>query len=109
MTDLNEFFKKHEKFIQYGSGHVYRDTNPRIHCKDGFSLSVQARSSSYCEPRDDHGPWFAVEVGFPSEEPKYIMSYCEDVSNPTGTVYAYVPIELVEKLIDYHGGMLDES
>ena len=104
-TDLNAFFEKHKKFKVYGGWKV-RETNPHIHCKDGFHLSVQARSTSYCAPRDDHGPWLLVEVGFPSATPEFIMDHCEDPENPTGTVYAYVPIGLVEKLIDYHGGMV---
>jgi hypothetical protein len=104
-TDLNAFFKEHQKFEVY-NGWKIRKTNPRITCADGFNLSVQARHTAYCEPRDDRGPWVRVEVGFPSAEPEFIMDHCEDPENPTGTVYGYVPIELVEKLIDYHGGMV---
>lgn len=89
---------------------VYNDRSfplaKRITCKDGFSLSVQATHGSYCSPRNNIGPWYEVEVGFPSEIPSLIMDYCEDTSNPTKTVYGYVPIELVEELISEHGGQL---
>lgn len=76
----------------------------RIKCKDGFSLSVQATHGAYCSPRRNIGPWYKVEVGFPSAQPELIMSYAEQPECPTDTVYGYVPIELVEQLIDLHGG-----
>ena len=41
--------------------------NRRAICKDGFSLSVQADSMTYCSPRvNDAYEYTAVEVGFPS-------------------------------------------
>ncbi len=81
----------------------------RITCVDGFSLSVQATHGAYCSPRTNLARWDAVEVGFPSKEPELIMSYAEDKGNPTDTVYGYVPIGLVEELIELHGGMADIS
>jgi hypothetical protein len=86
----------------------YRSSYPlakRVICKDGFSMSVQANHGAYCSPRENIGPWWTVEVGFPSEKPDNIMSYAEDYDNPTDTVYGYVPIELVEELIASHGGV----
>lgn len=77
---------------------------PRIVCKDGFSLSVQASSAHYCCPRDNSAPYTEVEVGYPSDVPHGIMQYCEDSDSPTSTVYAFVPIEKVEALITLHGG-----
>lgn len=82
---------------------------PRIVCKDGFSLSVQATHGAYCQPRDNQGPWYEVEVGFPSAAPDLLMSYAEQPEKPTDTVYGYVPIELVEQLIEQHGGPDDET
>jgi hypothetical protein len=46
-----------------------------------------------------------VEVGFPSAVPELILSHAEDADRPTETVYGYVPINLVEELIDLHGGI----
>ena len=77
----------------------------RIECVDGFSISVQASWGAYCSPRTNIGPWSSVECGFPSQEPTKIMDYAEEPQNPTETVYGYVPIELVEELIESHGGM----
>jgi hypothetical protein len=76
----------------------------RITCADGFSLSVQATHGAYCSPRQNIGPWTAVEVGFPSAKPDLIMDYAEDTERPTETVYGYVPVELVLALIELHGG-----
>lgn len=81
----------------------------RITCRDGFSLSVQANRTAYCSPRDNEGPWMKVEVGFPSSVPEGIMDYAETAGDPTGTVYGYVPIELVEALIDKHGGAEEQE
>ena len=77
----------------------------RITCNDGFSLSVQASWGAYCVPRTNIGPWDQVEVGFPSDKPELIMEYAEDPDRPTDTVYGYVPVHLVERLIELHGGM----
>lgn len=99
---------------QYGNGLPDENGNKsifafadRIECADGFSFSAQATKAAYCSPRKNIGPWGAVEVGFPSAEPEFIMEYAENKDDPTRTVYAYVPVELVEKLIAAHGGMKD--
>ena len=81
---------------------------PRIECHDGFSISVQANAAAYCSPRDNDGPWNKVECGFPSDIPTEIMDYVEDSDEPTQTVYGYVPIEYVEKLIESHGGIKEK-
>jgi hypothetical protein len=35
-----------------------------------------------------------------------LMPYAETPEDPTGTVYAYVPVELVTNVIVKHGGMV---
>tara|TARA_Y100001973_G_scaffold12898_1_gene18034 strand:+ start:880 stop:1212 length:333 start_codon:yes stop_codon:yes gene_type:complete len=67
-------------------------------------MSVQAHDGAYCEPRDDRGPWYEVEVGYPNAEEFLLMDYVEDASRPTDTVYAYVPVSLIEQVIEKHGG-----
>lgn len=47
----------------------------------------------------------SVELGFPSTEDELINEYAEDDSDYTKTVYGYVPIEIVEELINKHGGI----
>lgn len=80
----------------------------RIECADGFNVSVQAGEYLYSTPRENHGPWSHVEVGYPSERPEpwdEWRNYVEDADRPTSTVYGYVPLSLVEALIELHGGV----
>lgn len=79
---------------------------PRIVCEDGTTVSVQASALHYAHPRTNRGPYKAVEVGFPSVAPPLTWErYAEDWKNPTGTVYAYIPLELVSFFIASHGGI----
>lgn len=80
---------------------------PRIVCKDGFSVSIQAHDGSYCSPRRAFaGTWTSMELGFPNARPpEYIMEYAENGDTPTDTVYGYVPVELIQQMLDEHGGI----
>ncbi len=40
-----------------------------IVCNDGTIISVQASETHYCKPRSNYGPWYLVEVGFPTATP----------------------------------------
>ena len=81
---------------------------PRIYCKDGFSISVQGGTEfHYCTPRKHCTQYECVELGFPSAADPLIEDYAEDPSDPTGTVYGYVPIEVVESLVEKHGGIVE--
>ena len=75
-------------------------------CADGTTLSIQVGETLYCHPRTNEGPWTHVEVGFPTADPGVLWrEYAEDPDNPTYTVYAYVPVELVYFFIGAHGGV----
>ena len=78
----------------------------KVHCADGFSMSVQANFGSYCKPRNNEGPYSEVEVGYPSKADPMLLPYMEmgGNDNPTDTVYPYVPVEVVEQVIQIHGG-----
>ena len=78
----------------------------RVECKDGFTMSVQAGEHLYSTPRTNASRFTTVEVGYPSEREKLLMPYVEDASRPTDTVYAYVPVGVVAKVIRKHGGMV---
>lgn len=82
---------------------------PRIVCADGLRLSVQAGDTHYCSPRDMNGPYYEVEVGFPSQPIDALMEYAEDPKDPTGTVYGYVPVSVVDAVIKEHGGMVNHA
>jgi len=108
-TNLNEYLLRFRTIDGLGLDGSSFPLAKRIVCADGFSLSVQATHGAYCSPRNNFGPWSEVEVGFPSAAPELIMSRAEDPSNPTKTVYGYVDIELVEQLIDMHGGIANKE
>lgn len=87
-----------------------KDHTPRIICMDGSTLSVQAGEHNYCSPRHNRGPYYSVEVGFPSRKFDELMPYIDGVADtdPTDTVYGYVPIEIVEKIVADCGGICVE-
>lgn len=75
-----------------------------IICTDGFNVSVQASKHHYCSPREYDAEWASVELGFPSAADDLIQGYAETPDEPTETVYGYVPIDTVARLIIKHGG-----
>lgn len=100
--DLQTFLKGKPLSSIYDS---YTRTVPPIELMDGTIMSVQANTFTYCEPREDVGPWHQVEIGFPSRVFAQLEPYAEDWANPTATVYGYVPIEIVEEIIAECGGV----
>lgn len=49
------------------------------------------------------------EVGFPNQREELLMPYAEDPKTPTETVYGYVPVTLVEQIIEKHGGWFESK
>ena len=82
--------------------------NEAVVCADGFKMSVQANNSAYCEPRAaGQEKYNLVEVGFPSEKESLLMPWAESPEDPTGTVYGYVPVDIVSNVIVKHGGLVE--
>jgi hypothetical protein len=82
--------------------------NEKITCKDGFHVSVQASQYHYSTPREDYpGEYTHVECGFPSAHPGEEMARYQEMpdEDPTGCVYPYVPIAIVERMLKSHGGI----
>lgn len=78
-------------------------------CADGFEVSIQASEFHYCQPRDNSGQYWEVELGFPTSHPgEEVAAFAEDENDLTGTVYGYVPIELVDDLLQSHGGLAND-
>lgn len=74
-------------------------------CKDGFTMSVQASTFHYCTPRETGKyNYSAFEVGYPSEVEPLLMEWAEEYDKPTDTVYAWVPAEVIDEVIEKHGG-----
>ena len=110
MDKINEFLKNnyngHMAKGLYGVVEIPEVTK-RIECKDGFSISVQANDSAYCTPRRNKAwPYSNVELGYPSKLDDLIEDYSEEPGT-TRTVYGYVPIEIVNQLIEKHGGIFN--
>lgn len=98
MRDIvNDFLMRKENIV---SG-----KRKRMVCRDGFSMSVQASKYHYCTPRADKGPWEEVEVGFPSVVEELLIPYAEQPDKQPETVYGYVPVSILEKVIEKHGGL----
>ena len=102
----NEYIKK-----TYNTSNIvdyYPFVRTRIQCNDGFSISIQASLCHYCEPRRTfEGPYTEVELGYPSCSEELLIPYMEDdYCKPEDTVYSYVPVEVVDKVIKKHGGIV---
>ena len=95
--NVNEFFKE-----------AGATRNKRVICADGFEMSVQAHQTAYCSPRMDNAEKYtSVEIGFPSARESLLMEFAEEVNDPTGTVYGYVPVQTVTNVIVKHGGIVE--
>ena len=88
---------------------------PRVKCADGFTFSAQAGSALYCTPRITLYPetwgdgYQEIELGYPSAYDELIEEYAETDDDYTKTVYAYVPVEVVDQLVAKHGGIAGED
>ena len=103
--DINEYLEKHRKLESFGSVSMLK-IRPRIECKDGFNISVQVGEYLYCRPRINDGPYTHVECGYPSEQEDLLMPFIEtDREDPTSSVYPFTPVEVVNAVIEKHGGM----
>ena len=123
MKNINEFIKKYRTITEYpnspnfiGKGHMRISRNPLVVCKDGFEMSVQCGQSLYSSPRDVAKRYREVEIGFPSVPEPLIAEYAEDWEvegddDPKlcETVYGYVPVGLVNKVLKKHGGIDEEA
>ena len=95
---LNEFTKETFKNKEYYN-------RPSIICNDGFEMSVQGSKTHYSSPRDNSYLFEAMEIGFPSVKEDLIIEYAESKDSPTQTVYGWVPTDIIQKVIDKHGGI----
>ena len=79
--------------------YYFKELNPSITLNSGMTLSVQASRTHHSEPRNNVGPYSEVELSFSGNTPRYLVPYKND------TVFSYVPVQLVEKLIADNGGI----
>ena len=107
--NTNEFLKKFYRQTLIGKGtgleSTIQDLRPMAVCADGFQISIQASQYHYCRLRRDGCiDYKRVELGFPSQAEEMIRDYAED-DDLTRTVYGYVPVELVDRVLQKHGGI----
>jgi hypothetical protein len=80
----------------------------RVICNDGFSMSVQASQYHYCTPQTQYTittEYTHMEVGYPSEIEESLLPFAENENDPCDTVYARVPVEIINEVIMKHGGV----
>lgn len=106
---IRDFLKKTYRISPYSEIVDFPDTRPRILCSDGFEMSVQAGNGVYCLPRAnlESGEYTHCEVGYPNQEEELLMKYAENPKKPRKTVYAYVPVDVIDKVVEKHGGYFD--
>jgi len=117
-TSINEFIKNNLKVkVLYENKdplmkHMMTSSRlPHIVCSDGFEMSVQVGYHLYSEPKKVAKRYSAVEIGFPSEREPLLEEYVElslfdeNFVDYTDTVYPYVPVKVVDKVLKKHGGI----
>ena len=113
---INEFIKNNLKVKVLNKDplmrHMMTSTRlPHIVCTDGFTMSVQVGYSLYCKPKKVAKRYSEVEIGFPSDHEPVIEEYAECFTfeeldiDFTNTVYPYVPVKIVDKVLKKHGGI----
>ena len=114
---INEFIKNNLKVTTFSEDplmkHIATSSRlPHIVCEDGFTMSVQVGYSLYSTPKKIAKRYSAVEIGYPSEHEPLIEKWAEftpfdEDENPdyTDTVYPYVPVAVVDKVLKKHGGI----
>ena len=113
---INEFIKNNLKVTVLNEDpmmrHIMTSTRlPHIICTDGFTMSVQVGYSLYSTPKKVAKRYSAVEIGFPSEHEPLIEEYADCYTfeeldiDFTNTVYGYVPVKIVDKVLKKHGGI----
>lgn len=103
-NEINSIIDALQQHLQSAEVHGFGDRSFRlpvghITCRDGTVFSVQASEFTYCTPRNNTGPWTAVEV----------MTITEGVTprnwehDAGDNLAGYVPIEAVAREIHGRG------
>ena len=113
---INEFIKNNLKVKVLNEDplmkHMMTSSRlPHIVCNDGFTMSVQVGYSLYSTPKKVAKRYSNVEIGYPSEHEPLIEEYAECFTfeeldiDFTDTIYPYVPVKIVDKVLKKHGGI----
>jgi hypothetical protein len=83
---------------------------PKIVCMDGFKMSVQGHEMTYSIPKKVGIEFEAMEIGFPSQQEDLIIEFIDRPGHePTQSVYGFIPINLIEQVIEKHGGIDEQA
>lgn len=108
---LNEFVKATFDTAKYLPNQERYALRPSIRCKDGFHMSVQGSHGHYCKPKEHANQYTHMEIGylkFPNtfeEELRLYAHYSDNRCLLSEATFANVPVELIQKIIDEHGGI----
>jgi hypothetical protein len=113
---INEFIKNNLEVKVLNKDplmrHMMTSTRlPHIVCTDGFTMSVQVGYSLYSTPKKVAKRYSEVEIGYPSEHEPLIEEYAECFTfeeldiDFTDTIYPYVPVKIVDNVLEKHGGI----
>ena len=120
MALTNKLLKKAVKTYQVCETD-FLGVRPRVTCRDGLNISIQAGRGYSCLPEDDYGPYTHVELGYPVYPDRLMLKLMKKVGIPVReplifayavdkhclerTIYKRVPVEVVDKLLETHGGV----
>lgn len=93
----------------------YIIVRPNLVCKDGFRISVQASTFHHCNPHRnlETGLYNSVEVLYfrenisakKSEDYELLCDTYDGDDSMDGIIFSYVPIDIIQKVVDMHGGI----
>lgn len=120
MTLTNKLLKRAVKTYQVCETD-FLGVRPRITCRDGLNISIQAGRGYSCLPENDDGPYTHVELGYPMYPSRLMLKLMRKVGIPVvetlifkyavdkyrleKTIYQRVPVEIVDKFLEEHGGV----
>ena len=112
---INEFIKNNLKVKVLSEDPLLKHMTtssrlPHIVCMDGFTMSVQVGYSLYSKPKKVAKRYSEVEIGYPSEHEPLLEEWAETIFEDgsidyTNTVYPYVPVKIVDRVLKRHGGI----
>ena len=100
---INDYLNMYNVKCEGWKGNKVR---PRVRCRDGYTVSVQAGYGCYSTPERFSYYFTHVELGYPSAADDELIPYAEDPEELISTVCGHVPVELVDYILNKHGGIV---
>jgi hypothetical protein len=84
-----------------------RGDRRRFVCGNGLSFLLRAGKYLFSKPQSETGPWESVEVAYTSRPVPELFPYEQTPRqrNSRESVYQYVPVEVVDDIIEKNGGI----